>query len=312
MPDKITVGFIGLGTMGSGITRNLLKAGYPLVVHDVRKAAADPYLADGAVWADAPEGVARKADVVFTSLPGPPEVEGVVFGAKGLLAGVRPGSVYFDLSTNSLAVVKRVHAAFAERQAHMLDAPVSGGPAGAASGKLALWISGDEAIFKKHKEVLAAIGDQARYIGPIGSGTIAKLVHNCAGYAINTAMAEVMTLGVKAGLEPLELWRAIRQGAIGRRRAFDLLAGNFLVGKYDPPNFMLKLAHKDVGLATALGRELGVPMRLCNLTLEEMTEALGRGWGERDSRIAMTLETERAGIEIKVDPERIKRVLDTE
>jgi 3-hydroxyisobutyrate dehydrogenase len=91
-----------------------------------------------------------------------------------------------------------------------------------------------------------------------------------------------------------------------------LLAGNFLVGKYDPPNFMLKLAHKDVGLATALGRELGVPMRLCNLTLEEMTEALGRGWGERDSRIAMTLETERAGIEIKVDPERIKRVLDTE
>jgi 3-hydroxyisobutyrate dehydrogenase len=312
MAEKATIGFIGLGTMGSGMARNFEKAGYRLVVNDVRRAAAEPFLATGAVWAGTPAEVARGAGIVFTSLPGPPEVESVVFGEAGLLAGIPAEAAYFDLSTNSLAMVKRAHAAFAERRAHMLDAPVSGGPAGAASGKLALWVGGDEAIFRKYESVLAAIGDQARYIGPIGSGTIAKLVHNCAGYAINTAMAEVVTLGVKAGLEPLELWRAIRQGAIGRRRTFDLLAGNFLTGKYDPPNFMLKLAHKDVSLATALGRELGVPMRLCNLALEEMTEALGRGWGERDSRIAMTLETERAGIEIKVDPERIKKVLDTE
>jgi 3-hydroxyisobutyrate dehydrogenase len=153
------------------------------------------------------------------------------------------------------------------------------------------------------------LGDQVRYIGAIGSGTIAKLVHNCAGYAINTALAEVFALGVKAGLEPLELWQAVRQGAVGRRRTFDAVAGNFLVGKFEPPNFMLKLAHKDVSLATALGRELGVPMRLCNMTLEEMTEALGRGWGDRDSRVAMILELERAGIKIAVDPERIKKVL---
>jgi 3-hydroxyisobutyrate dehydrogenase len=90
------------------------------------------------------------------------------------------------------------------------------------------------------------------------------------------------------------------------------MAGNFLLGKFEPPNFMLKLAHKDVSLATALGRELGVPMRLCNLTLEEMTEAMGRGWGERDSRVAMTLETERAGIAINVDPAKMKQVLDSE
>jgi 3-hydroxyisobutyrate dehydrogenase len=308
----MTIGFIGLGTMGSGMARNFQKAGYGLLVNDVRRAAADSFVAAGASWAETPADVARGATVIFTSLPGPPEVESVVVGENGLLAGIRANSVYFDLSTNSLSMVKRVHAAFAARQAHMLDAPVSGGPAGAASGKLALWVGGDEAIYRQYEEVLEALGDQARYIGPIGSGTIAKLVHNCAGYAINTAMAEVVTLGVKAGLEPLELWRAIRQGAIGRRRTFDLLAGNFLVGKYEPPNFMLKLAHKDVSLATALGRELGVPMRLANLTLEEMTEAMGRGWGDRDSRIAMTLQTERAGIEIKVDPERIKKVLDTE
>jgi 3-hydroxyisobutyrate dehydrogenase len=312
MADKTKIGFIGLGTMGAGMARNFQKAGHPLVVHDVRRAAADPFVAAGAVWADNPAAVAHGAAIVFTSLPGPPEMESVVFGEGGLLSAARPGSVYFDLSTNSLSLVKRVHAAYAERGAHMLDAPVSGGPTGAATGKLALWIGGEAAVFKAHEKLLAAIGDQVSYIGPIGSGTIAKLVHNCAGYAVNTAMAEVVTLGVKAGLDPLELWRAIRQGAVGRRRTFDTLAGNFLVGKFDPPNFMLKLAHKDVSLATALGRELGVPMRLANLTLEEMTEAMGRGWGNLDSRVAMTLETERAGIEIKCDPAAIKKVLDTE
>ncbi len=123
----------------------------------MRKTAADPYLAERAAWAEAPEGVARKADVVVTSLPGPPEVEGPRVRRQGH-ARWRPARVgLFDLSTNSLAVVKRSHAAFAERQAHMLDAPAGGGPAGDASGKLALWISGDEAIFKKHEKVHAAI-----------------------------------------------------------------------------------------------------------------------------------------------------------
>jgi 3-hydroxyisobutyrate dehydrogenase len=312
MADRIRIGFIGLGTMGARMAGNFEKAGHPLIVHDRRRAAADPFLAAGAAWAETPAAVARGATLIFTSLPGPPEVESVALGEDGLLAGAHAGTVYFDLSTNSLATVTQIHAAFAARQAHMLDAPVSGGPAGAASGKLALWVGGDAAVFRRHEATLAAIGDQVRHIGPIGSGTIAKLVHNCAGYAVNTALAEVMALGVKAGLEPLELWRAIRQGAVGRRRTFDALAGNFLAGTFDPPNFMLKLAHKDVSLATALGRQLGVPMRLANLTLEEMTEAMGRGWGERDSRIAMTLETERAGIEIKVDPAQIKRVLETE
>ncbi len=312
MVDKIAIGFIGLGTMGGRIAGNLQKADHPLVVHDVRRAAAASLLAAGATWADTPAAVARGTTVLFTSLPGPPEAESVVFGKDGILSGIRPGSVYFDLSTNSLSMVKRIHAAVAERGAHMLDAPVSGGPAGAASGKMAIWIGGEEPIFRQHQETLKAIADQAKYIGPIGSGTIAKLVHNCAGYAINTALAEVMTLGVKAGLEPLDLWRAIRQGAVGRRRTFDSMAANFLAGTFEPPNFMLKLAHKDVSLATALGRELGVPMRLANLTLEEMTEAMGRGWGERDSRVAMTLETERAGIRINIDPEQVKKVLDTE
>jgi 3-hydroxyisobutyrate dehydrogenase-like beta-hydroxyacid dehydrogenase len=303
------IGFVGLGTMGSHMAGNLQKAGHQLVVHDLRKEAAAPYLAAGAVWTNTPRALAEQCDLIFTSLPEPPDVEAVALSPEGLLAGVRPGAAWFDLSTNSPSLVKRLAAAFAEQRAHMLDAPVSGGPQGAASRKLAIWVGGEKGVFDAHKGVLDAIGDQARYIGPIGTATIAKLVHNMSGYAVVCALAETFAMGVKAGVEPLALWEAVRQGAAGRRYTFDGLIDQFLPGKYDPPAFALKLAHKDVGLATALGRELGLPMRICELAYAEMTEALNRGWGGRDSRAVMLLEQERAGIEIKVDPERLKEVL---
>jgi 3-hydroxyisobutyrate dehydrogenase-like beta-hydroxyacid dehydrogenase len=306
----MNVGFIGLGTMGTHMARHvqaaLKPAGDALFVYDLRRTAAEPHIAQGASFAETPRAIAERCDVIFTSLPGPPEVEAVATGSDGLIAGIRPGAAYFDLTTNSVSLVRRLHAEFLGRGTHMLDAPVSGGPAGAASAKLALWVSGEEDVFNKHLPLLAAIGDQPKYIGPIGAGTVAKLVHNCAGYIINTGLAEVFALGVKAGVDPLDLWQAVRQGALGRRRTFDMLAGHFLPGKFDPANFALRLAHKDVGLAVALGRELGVPMRLANLTLEEMTEAMDRGWAERDSRVAMTLELERAGVTIQVDAERLR------
>ncbi len=304
------VGFIGVGTMGASMAANLQKAGHRLVVHDARRAAAEPHLAAGATWAETPARAAAAAEIVFTSLPGPPEVEAVALGPDGLLAAMRPGSAYFDLSTNSPSLVRRIHERFAERRVSMLDAPVSGGPRGAKTGRLAIWVGGERAVFDQHKKVLDAIGDQARYVGAIGAGTVAKLVHNCAGYTIQVALAEVFTLGVKAGLDPAALFEAVRQGAAGRRRTFDALVDQFLPGVYDPPAFSLKLAHKDVGLATALGRELSVPMRAANLALEELTEAMNRGWAQRDSRVAMLLQEERAGVEIKVDPKRIAEILE--
>jgi 3-hydroxyisobutyrate dehydrogenase len=309
MSKDTVVGFVGLGTMGGRMAANLQKAGYKLVVHDLHRHAASHHLAAGAVWAECPRALASAADVIFSSLPEPADVEAVALGADGLVAGVKPGGAYFDLSTNSPSCVKTLHAAFAEKGAHMLDAPVSGGPAGAASRKLAIWVGGDEAVFKAHKAVLDAIGDKAAYIGPIGSATVAKLVHNMSGYALVCALAETFTMGVKAGVEPLALWQAVRQGAAGRRFTFDALIDQFLPGTYDPPAFALKLAHKDVALANALGRELGVPMRMCNLALAEMTEALARGWGGRDSRSVMLLQQERAGVEIAVDPERLRAAL---
>ncbi len=304
------VGFIGLGTMGAFMAANLQKSQHKLVVNDARRGAAQLHLDAGADWADTPRAIAEQCDVVFTSLPGPPEVEAVVFGQDGILEGARPGLAYFDLSTNSQALMRRVNAALAEKGAFGFDAPVSGGPKGAETGKLAIWVGGDKAAFEKHKKVLDAIGDQAAYIGPIGTATVAKLVHNMAGYAIQTAMAEVFSMGVKAGMDPLDLWKAVRQGALGRRRTFDRIADQFLVNNYDPPAFSLKLAHKDVTLAVGLGREVGVPMRLSHLVMEEMTEALNRGWAHRDSRVPMVLQQERAGVKIACDPKAVQAVLD--
>ncbi len=307
------IGFIGLGTMGGSFALNLAEAGYSMVVHDVDRRAAERSLAAGAAWAETPRALAEAAPVVLTSLPGPAEFEAVALdGDNGLIAGMAPDSVLFDLTTNAPTLVRRVHGALAAKGIHLLDAPVSGGPKGAISGRLAIWVGGDEQVFDSHRAVLDALGDQVRYVGPIGAGSVAKLAHNAAGYAIQCALAEVFTVGVKAGVEPLALWQAIRQGARGRQRTFDSLADHFLVNQYDPPDFALRLALKDITLAGQLGRDLGVPMALINLAEAELAEAVARGWGERDSRVSMVLQQERAGVRIEVDPAEVQAVLDAD
>lgn len=307
-------GFIGLGTMGASMAANLQKGlterGDSLIVHDVRREAASRHLSAGARWADSPRAVAEQSDIIFTSLPGPPEFEAVVHGTDGLLAGIKAGAAYFDLTTNSPTVVRKAAEEFVAKKAFLFDAPVSGGPRGAATAKLAIWCGGDQDQFNKWKPVLDLFSDQASYVGPVGAGSVAKLVHNCFGYIMTVGAAEVFTMGVKAGIEPLAIWEAVRQGAIGRRGAFDSLVDQFLPDKYEPPAFALRLAHKDVSLATALGREVNVPMRMANIALSDLQEALNRGWGNLDSRAIMKLQVERAAAKIAVDPQRIAEALE--
>ena len=300
------VGFIGLGTMGGPIALNAIRGGNELVVHDIRRESATPHLELGAEWADTPREVAQQSDIVFTSLPGPVEVEAVALGEEGLTEG----KVYLDLSTSSPEMIRQIHERLAPRGIHVLDAPVSGGPEGARTGKLAIWVGGDREVFDRVKPTLDSMGDQPYYVGPIGAGAVAKLVHNCAGYIIQTGLAEVFTMGVKAGVDPLGLWLAVRQGAQGRRGAFDRLADHFLIDSYDPPDFALRLARKDMDLACQVGRQYDVPMKLANLALAEMTEALNRGWGDRDSRVAMILQEERAGVQVNTTAEAIQQALD--
>ena len=307
------IGFIGLGTMGASFASNLIKAGFEVTVNDLHRQVAEPHLAAGAKWADTPRELAAVSDVILTSLPGPREIEAVALDeTDGLIAGMRPGTVFFDLSTNSPTSVRHIGATLAAKGLHHLDAPVSGGPKGAASGKLAIWVGGDKGVFEANRGVLDALGDQVRYIGLIGAGAVAKLVHNAAGYAIQTALAEVFSVGVKAGVEPLALFEAVRQGARGRQRTFDSLGDHYLINQYDPPDFALRLAHKDVSLAAQMGRDVGVPMRLIDQTVAEMTEALGRGWEGRDSRVSMLLQQERAGLDFAVDPKDVQTVIDTD
>jgi 3-hydroxyisobutyrate dehydrogenase len=282
------IGFIGLGAMGGPMAANLERAGHAVQSFDLngkgnRKSARE-----------ASEG----AEVLFTSLPGPAEVDGVATDISS--------PVWFDLSTNSPGRIRALHEKFSGK---LLDAPVSGGPNGARSGKLAVWVGGDRATFDKYLPVLKAIGDQPFYVGAIGAGTVAKLAHNAASFTVQAALAEIFTLGVKAGVEPLALFQALRQGATGRKRTFDRLPEHFLNGRYDPADFTVRLAHKDVTLALELAGEVGVPMRIGRIALEELSEAMKRGWSERDCRVPMTLQEERAGVSVKVPEAALKDAL---
>jgi 3-hydroxyisobutyrate dehydrogenase len=303
------VGFIGIGTMGGGMALNLLEAGHALKVHDLRRAPAQPHEQAGAVWASSVAEIGRSCDVVFTSLPGPAEVEQVALAADGLLATMRAGSAWFDLTTNSPALLRRLGPLFAARGIQLLDAPVSGGPSGARSGKLALYVGGDAAAFERHKPLLDAIGDQVLHVGPLACGTIAKLSHNCASFGIRMIIAEVFSMGVKAGVEPLALWHALRQGMTGRRRTFDGVGEQFLQNRYQPAAFALRLAHKDMALALDLARDCGVPMPMAERAFEDFTAALARGWGEQDSRSPMRLQLERAGVRIEESAEDVRSTL---
>ena len=303
------LGFIGLGAMGAGIAHNLVKAGHDVVVFDVRPESTQPLRDAGAAVAGSIADLGRAADIVFTSLPGPKEMQEVGLGAAGLLGAMRAGSAWVDFSTNSPTVVREVAARFAEAGIAVLDAPVSGRPAGARSGKLAIYVGGAVEEFERLKPLLDAIGDKVMHVGPVGAGNIAKLVHNMVSLVTRIALAEGMTLGVKAGLEPAELWHALRQGAIGRQRTFDVLGDQYMQANYDPPSFTLRLAHKDFTLALDLARELGVPMKQAETAYAEYDAALERGWGERDSRAPMALQNERAGVTIAVSAEDVRKVL---
>ncbi|MDW8469368.1 MAG: NAD(P)-dependent oxidoreductase [Burkholderiales bacterium] len=297
------IAFVGLGLMGAPIAARLLAQ-----VTRFRSSTCGARLPSRYFpQALAGRKIRRAApNSVFASLPGPQEVES---WAPRFLGSLAPGAAWFDLSTNSPQTVRRIHAEAAARGIRFLDAPVSGGPRGAHSGRLALWVGGDRDAYERARPVLSAFADRPFYVGPAGAGTVAKLAHNAASFMVQTALAEAMTLGVKAGVEPLTLFRALRQGATGRARTFDRLAEQFLPGRFDPPAFALRLAHKDMRLALELARSLGVPMRAGEHALAELEEALARGWGERDARVAMTLQEERAGVAVRVSPEALAAAL---
>jgi 3-hydroxyisobutyrate dehydrogenase-like beta-hydroxyacid dehydrogenase len=297
------IGFIGLGNMGGPMALNVLKAGHTMVVNDIRRDMAAPHVRQGATWAETPKAVAEQSELVFTSLPGPREVEAVALGEHGIIEGAAPGAIYADLSTSSATLIRRIHGIFRETGMHVLDAPVSGGASGARRASLAVLVGGDEALYQHIKPVLDAIGDKVTYIGEIGCGTIAKIVHNMVSLCSRVAIAEGLTLRVKTGVSPRALLDALQRGSFGQGRVLkESIPNGVFKGDFDTVGFALKLSRKDLGLATDLAKEYHVPMMVAGLVEQQLEEALRRGLAEKDSSAIFLLQEERAGVQVR-DPQ---------
>ncbi len=286
-----------------------------MVVYDLREEAAKPLLEGGARLANSPAEVASLCDITLTSLPGPKEVESVSTGPEGVLEGMKPGGIYIDLSTSRPTLIREIEPRFRQKGCHVLDAPVSGGKSGAASGNLAVMVGGEREIFDRVKPILDSFGDKVFYAGSIGAGSVAKLVHNMIGHGVRQAIAEGLTLGVKAGVEAEALWECIRRGSLGRMSGLhEGIARTVFTGEFDPPSFALELSRKDIGLATDLGREFNVPMPVANLVEQIAIQGMNRGWGGRDSSVTFLLQEEQAGVEVRatgVDPVKAGRFITT-
>jgi len=295
------VGFIGLGNMGEPLAGFVLKAGFPLVVHDIRREAAAPLLEQGAVWAVSPRAVAAQCDVICTCVPGPPEMQAVILGPNGVLEGLTPGSAVIDHTTNAPGVVREVGAAIQARGAQLLDAPLDGGREGALEGQLTLFVGGDEAVLRRVKPVLDTFSRSVVWVGELGAGSVTKLVHNALAMSIDLLLAECLTLGARAGVAVPRLVEAFREGCIvsqnmtfTKRMPATLFRGDFAA------RFALALAYKDFRLAGDLATQHGVPTRLLDLCQMELLEAMNRGWGDQDRIKASTLQEERARVTLRL------------
>jgi len=294
------VGFIGLGNIGTPLAGFVLKAGFPLVIHDILTEAGATLREQGASWADSPADVAARCDVICTCVPGPPEMQTVTLGARGVMEGVQPGAVVIDHTTNAPALVREVGGALAARGAHLLDAPLDGGREGALEGQLTLFVGGDQAVLQRVRPVLDTFSKSVVWVGELGAGSITKIVHNALAMSIDLVLAECLTLGAKAGVPVSRLVEAFREGCIvsnnmsfTKRLPATLFRGDFAA------RFALALAYKDFRLAGDLAAQHGVPTRLLALCQTELLEAMNRGWGGQDRTKAATLQEERAGITLR-------------
>lgn len=301
----MNVGFIGLGHMGQHMARHVAEAGHDVAAFDVRpEAIAELLKTPGARRATSVADAASSTDVVFTSLPGPPEVEAVATGPDGLLDSMRGGAVYVDLSSNSPSLVRRLSATFAQRGLTMLDAPVSGGVEGANAGTLSIMVGGDRAAFERVEPILKAIGTKIFYCGASGNGSIVKLCNNLSSQAQIAAAGEILSLGLKAGVD-LETLASVIAVSTGTCRAIaETFPKQLFQRKFENPGFSTFLSAKDTHLALELAHEVGVPMEIGEIVERDKQEALRRGWGPLSPDVFVRLQEERAGVRLSVDAQK--------
>ena len=294
--------------MGSRMSRHLLKAGHQLSLHDLKKETATTLLGEGATWARNLAQLASDTEIVFTSLPTPEAVQEVILGKRGVVESISSGAVVIDTSTNSLDVVMEVSGALVKKGVNFMDAPISGGIGGAQTRDLSIMASGDEHVYQRVKPVLDLMGDKVMYCGPVGHGTICKLCHQLFGSGMTQMAAEVLSLGVRAGVDFATLVEAISKGVVGRNLPLHGWQQRQEASVHTGPSSIpLRLMAKDIRLACELGRKFLVPMELGNIVEQRYVESLGRGWAELDSRVMRQLQEERAGVQLRFDVQRSVR-----
>lgn len=282
------VGFIGLGTMGEPMVRNLLKAGHQVTVHNRTRAKEEAVAAAGAERAESPKAVSLGAEVIVTCVSDSPDVEAVILGEAGVIEGVKAGAVVIDMSTISPKVTRRIAAALVEKQVQMLDGPVSGGSEGAVNGTLSIMLGGEADAVATAMPVLEAMGKTITHVGPIGAGQVTKAINQVIIAGTYLGIAEGMALGMKAGLDMAQVVKAVGGGAAGSW-GLTHRSGNMIANDY-PLGFRVRLHHKDLKIALEAAEELGVTVPIAAYVAQIEAGLMARGFGDEDvSAIARSI-----------------------
>lgn len=291
------IGFIGLGNVGSKLAGSLQRNGYELLVHELNRSAAEPFIVNGAIWTETPKEMARRADLIITCLPSPTAVRSVMESNDGVIAGLGPGKIWMEMSTTDEAEVRRMGALVAAKGAYALDTPVSGGCHRAATGNISIFVGGERDAFEKALPVLKVMGRQVLHTGPLGSASVLKVVTNYLASVHLAALGEALMVAKLAGADLNTAFEAIRISS-GNSFVHETESQVILNGSYNI-NFTMDLVVKDVGLFDALGQRLGVPLELSPLILDIFEDGMER-YGARfwSSGIVKRLE-EACGTELR-------------
>lgn len=287
------IGFIGLGIMGKPMAKNLIKAGYPLVVHNRSQGAVEELIGEGATSAASPREVAELSDLVITMLPDSPDVEQVVLGEAGVVEGIRPGALFVDMSTIAPATTEKIYKILKEKGVESLDAPVSGGEVGAKKGTLSIMVGGQEDAFKRALPVFEVVGANMVHIGKPGAGQITKACNQIVVAVTIQAVAEAMTLAKKAGIDQEKVREALL-GGFAQSRIMDL-HGKRAIDHNFQPGFKVKLHRKDLGIALQTARELSLPLFTTAQVAQFMDALLAMGKGDLDHSALILLLEQLAG-----------------
>ena len=293
------VGFIGLGTMGAPMARNILAKGHQLVVFDVAQQAVNALTAAGATSAATPAAVAAASDVVITMLPDAPDVERVALGAAGIVEGIRKDAIYIDMSTIDPGTTRKVGAAIAARGASMLDCPVGKTADAAVSGTLTLMVGGDAAVIARCRAVLDCMGTDFFHCGALGAGETVKLINNLLATAIGEATVEALVTGVKSGITLATMMSVFKTTMAWSNQLAIAMPKRSLAGDFEP-GFMMKLAHKDCRLALQMVDGLAVSAPVGRAALASLDEAIAGGLADADVGALLKLRESAAGVTVRL------------